>query len=99
MKIMTEIIASLTGSAAILVLMSVETFKTDVIVFIGNIIMFLTSHWWIIVSICFSPLILKISVCEIKGKVYNLLINLTKVSLHMGYMGQKRKYIRLSVIC
>ena len=33
------------GLVVILVIMNVVTFKTDVIVFIGNITMFLTSHF------------------------------------------------------
>ena len=47
LKVETDIITSITvspvGLAAILVLMYVETFKTDVIVFISNTIMCLMS--------------------------------------------------------
>ena len=42
--IVTSISASLIGRAVILVIMYVETFKTDVIIVIGDIIMCLTSH-------------------------------------------------------
>ena len=42
-KVETDIITI--GLVVILVIMYVETFKTDVIVFIGNIITFLTSHF------------------------------------------------------
>ena len=54
------------------VLMSVSTFKTDVILLIGNIMMCLTSHWLMIFSIRVSLLILTIWLREIKGKVYKL---------------------------
>ena len=42
----TDIITSIAASptAAILLIMYVETFKTDVIVFIGDVTMCLTSH-------------------------------------------------------
>jgi len=50
-KFKTDIIASIAASlivwAVILMIMYVETFKTDLIVFIGNIIMCSTSHWQI----------------------------------------------------
>ena len=52
LKVETDIITSMTmsliGRAVILVIMCV---KTDVIVFIGNVIMCLTSHWLIVFSI------------------------------------------------
>ena len=55
LKVETDIITSmktsLIGQAVILVIMCVKTFKTDVIVFIGNVIMCLTSHWLIVFSI------------------------------------------------
>jgi hypothetical protein len=54
------------------VLMSVSTFKTDVILLIGNVMMCLTSHWLMIFSIRVSLLILTIWLREIKGKVYKL---------------------------
>ena len=41
--IIASIIASLIAQTVILVIMYVKTFKTDVIVFIGNIIICLTS--------------------------------------------------------
>ena len=48
LKVVTDIIACIAASplerAAILVIMFVETFKMEVIVFIGNVIMCLTSH-------------------------------------------------------
>jgi hypothetical protein len=54
MKVETDTIASITespvGRGAILEIMYVETFKTD-IAFIRNIIMCLRSHWLIILSI------------------------------------------------
>ena len=49
------------------VIMYVETFKTDVIVFIGNIIMCLTSNWLIIFSISHSRILTN---SEIIGKIY-----------------------------
>ena len=45
--------------------------QTEVIVFIGNIVMCMTSHWPIIFNIRTSPLILKISLDEFKEKVIN----------------------------
>ena len=38
------------GRAVILVIMSVDTFKTDAIVFIGDVIIYLTSDWLIFFS-------------------------------------------------
>jgi len=49
--IITSITASPIGRNVILVIVYVETLITNVIVFIGNIIMCLTSHWQIIFSI------------------------------------------------
>ena len=49
--------------------MYVEILKADVIVFIGKVIMRLTSHWLIIFIIPVSLLILTISLTEIKKKV------------------------------
>ena len=46
--------------------MKVKTFKADVIVFIGNLMICLTSHWSIIFSIMVSSMIPKISLGEIK---------------------------------
>jgi hypothetical protein len=63
----------LIGRAVTLVTMFVETFKTDVIIFIGDVIMCLTSDWLIIFQYQSVRLILKIS--EIKGKMSKLLIN------------------------
>jgi hypothetical protein len=42
--IITNITVSLIGRAVLLVIMYVEIFKTDVIIFIGNVILCLTSH-------------------------------------------------------
>jgi hypothetical protein len=56
--------------------MYVEIFKTDVIVFVANAIMCLTSHGQIIFSITVSSLILAISFDEIKEKMSKLPINL-----------------------
>jgi hypothetical protein len=48
MMVETDIIDSIAASPIVrgmtLVIMSVDTFKTDVIVYIGNVIMYLTSH-------------------------------------------------------
>jgi hypothetical protein len=71
MKVETDIIANIAASPiGRAVIMFVETSKTDVIVFIGKVIMCLTSHWMIIFSIRVSPLILRISLCKIKGKMH-----------------------------
>ena len=63
LKVETDIITSITLSliwwAVILVITYLAIFKTDVIVFIGNIIMCLTSHWPIIFCIRVSSLIQK----------------------------------------
>lgn len=89
LKVETDIIvsmaASLIGCAVIPVLSYVKTFKLDVIVFIGNMIICLTSHWAITFSIMVSPLILKISFCDIKGKMYKLPIIPYKETLIMSY--------------
>jgi len=61
------------------VTMFVQFFKTEVTVFIDNVIMGLMSHWSIIFSIRFSQLILKLSLREIKGKVYK------KITINMCY--------------
>ena len=79
MKVKTYIIASIAVSlmerVMILVIMYVKTFKTDDMVFIGNIIC-LTSHLLIhfVISIRVSPLICTISLCEIKGKMLKLMM-------------------------
>jgi len=67
MKVETDSITSISalGQALILVIIYCETFKTDVTVFLGNIIMGLTSH----------ILIQTISHGEIKGKMSKLPIN------------------------
>ena len=65
----TTITASLIRRPVILV-MFVETFKTDVIVVISNVIICLMSCDPIIFSIMVSLLILKISLEEIKGKSF-----------------------------
>jgi len=76
LKVKTDIITciteSLIGQAAILMVMYVETFKTDVIVFIDNVIMCLMTHWPIISSIRVSLLILTISLGEIKRKKWQI---------------------------
>ena len=47
-KVQTDIIASIIespiGRVVILVIMYIETFKTDIIAFISNFLMYLTSH-------------------------------------------------------
>jgi len=68
--------ASPIGQALILIIMYVETFKTDVIVYICNVIMRLMSHRAIIFSIRVSSLMLTISLGKIKGKKSKLLINI-----------------------
>jgi len=79
LKVEIDIIASIAaspkGQAVIVVIMYVETFKTDVIVFIDDALGYLTSHLPIIVSIGVNSLILTISLCEIKGKMSKLQIN------------------------
>jgi len=49
MKVKTDIFVSIAASliwqAVMLFIIYVKTFKTDVIVYIGNVIMCLTSHW------------------------------------------------------
>ena len=76
-KIETEIIASIKASpiwqAVILMLMCIETFKSDVIIFIGNIIMYLMPHWPIISNNRITKLILTISLCKINGQMSKLL--------------------------
>jgi len=80
LKVETDIIASITasliGGAVIQVIMYIETFKTDVIASIGNIIMCLRSHCLISSSITVSSFILTTSFSEIKGKMLNLMINI-----------------------
>ena len=56
----------------ILVIMYVETFKIEIIGFIGNAMICLMSHCLIIFSILVSPLILKISLGKIKKNVDNV---------------------------
>ena len=76
--------------AVILVIMFIETFKTDVI---GNSIMCLTSNWPIILGISVSPLtlILTISVNEIKWKMSKLGINENKM-LPFGVITRELQY-------
>lgn len=80
MKVETNIIASFTaslvGRTRILVIIYFETFKTNVFI-------------WVTLTIIFSsmviPLILKISLGEIKGKMDELLINLIiKTKFYLG---------------
>ena len=80
-NIITSIRASLKGQTLILMIIYVETFNTNYIVFIDNAIMCLTSHWPIISSIRVSSLILTISLCEIKEKMSKLLIKYTLMYL------------------
>ena len=54
-----------------MVLVNVETFKTDLTVFIGNAIIYLTDI--ISVYVMVYPLLLKISLCEIKEKYIDYL--------------------------
>jgi hypothetical protein len=64
--IITSITSSKTGLAAILhvVIVYVNPFKTDIIVFINNVIMCLMSLWMIIFSIRVSSLLLTISLWD-----------------------------------
>ena len=59
----------LIGRAIILVIIYVKTFTTDVIVFTGNVMICLMSHWSIIFSIGVGSMILKILLVEVKGKM------------------------------
>ena len=65
LKVEIDIIASIApspkGQAVIVVIMYVETFKTDVIVFIDNVLGYLTSNWPKIFSMRINSLILTIS--------------------------------------
>jgi len=80
MKVTTDIIASiaasLIGQSVILVIIYIETFKTNVIVFIGNVIICLKSRSPIIFSITIISLILLILLCEITEKKSKLLIKI-----------------------
>ena len=67
--IITSITVSQTGPA---VIMYVETFKSALIVFIVNIIMYLTSYWQIIFSIRSNSLILTILLAVIKEEMSKL---------------------------
>ena len=62
MKVETDSIAritvSLIGWAVILVIMYIKTFKTNIIVFVGNVVMFLLSHWPIMFTVMVGSLIL-----------------------------------------
>lgn len=54
---------------------------TDVIVFIGYVIMCLISDWAILYSIMIILLILEILLCEIKGKIHELPIKVYELFL------------------
>ena len=73
-NIITSIWASLIGRTVILVIMYVKTFKADIIVYISDVIMCLSSHWLIFFSIRVSLLRLAMSLAEIKRKISMLLI-------------------------
>jgi hypothetical protein len=66
--IITSIETSLIARAVILVIVFVDIFTTDVIVFIGYVIM----HWPIILSIRVIPLMLTTSLGELKWKMSKL---------------------------
>ena len=80
LKVETDIITGITVNiierVVILVIMYVETFKTDVISFIGNVIMGLMSWRPSISSSRVSSLTLIISLNKIKGKISKLPIKL-----------------------
>ena len=65
LKVKTDIIATITMSP--IVIMYVDTSKTDILVFIGNAIMCLESQWPYL-SVSLSSLLLTISLAEIRGK-------------------------------
>ena len=88
LKVETDIIvnisASSIGRAGIFVIMSVKALSTDLIVFIGDVIMCFTSDCMINLHIRTDPIFLWInvssviqtlSVAHIKGKISNLPIN------------------------
>jgi hypothetical protein len=84
LKVETDIITSM---VMILLVMQVETFKTDIIVLIGNVIVCLASHWPIFSSIRVDSLILTISLSEIKGKMAKLLtISLSEIKGKMSQL-------------
>jgi len=64
-----HVLVSSIGRTVILVIMYVETFKTDIIVFIGNVIQL---QQLIMFSIRVNLLMLMISLFEIKGKMSKL---------------------------
>ena len=71
MMLKTDIICSITAiliNVLHVLIIYVKTFKTDYIVFISNMIKCLRSHR-IIFSITVSPLMLKMSICEINGNI------------------------------
>ena len=76
MMVETDFVTSITTSmickAVTLVILLVETFIIDAIVFIGDVIMCLTSHGLIIFGIIVSMLILIISLSETKEKTSKL---------------------------
>ena len=78
MKVETDIFVSIAESLIVIVIMYVETFKIEVVVFIGSVIMSLTSYWLITFSINGSMLILKISLNKIKANMYKIQKNTQK---------------------
>jgi hypothetical protein len=96
MKVKTNITAhigvSQIGRAVMLVITYIETFKTDVSVFIVNVIMCLTSHW-------LSSLIMTISLCAIKEKM-SILGHLKKMFWFSDNGFQKKgKVGRVFIFC
>ena len=89
LKVETDIIANISanliGRTGIFVIMSVEAFKTDIIVFIGDVIMCFTSDWQINLGMQVTTdlvflwikvisVIQTLSAAHIKGKMSNLSI-------------------------
>ena len=83
MKVETDTITSITmspvGWAVILEIIYVETFTTDLIVFIPNVSVCLRSHWLIILSISQFVDTDTHSLGEVKGKMSILLIHVPNI--------------------
>jgi hypothetical protein len=83
--ILNNIAASPIGQIVILG-MFVKTFKTDVIVFIGNVIIYLMSHWRIIFTIRVNSLILTISLGKNKDFKKNVQITDKLIILELCFL-------------
>ena len=78
-----------------IVIMYVETSKNDITVFIGHLIMCLMSNLPIIFSIMVSSLIVNVSLCEIKGIMYKLLVNIIQVYSLLSAIFQVFRILKL----